>query len=576
MIKKLIILFLIISSYITSILLYVRQPYNSACSFVFWITSILLIFIYLINKGKITISKTLDLKKFSIKKFLNKNRLIIFIVLMGIIIRFWNLSSIPILTHDEAKDAGLFPQKIISGEIKDYFGFHAGINNNFFVLSSIPHLLNIDQVLKVRLFSALFGTISIILIYLLTNSILNKKTALISAFLLCTYHVHIHFSRTEFLNLFDGFYALVILLAFNFSAKAWKINSAILLATILGLGLHFYSGLRAFILLTSITFITFIFIKSSFKKFVVLFITFLLFFLITLGPTISVMTTRKAEFMATGTASTIISQNQTPINNLITIASNYKNSLLAYIQTPIDFHYRYGGPFLIVPFSIFFLIGLAVTLSRIKKPVYFLIILLIFGIPLLNSAILNTINYTHRLLSLVPLIILLTAFGIEKSTHLFKIFINKKIQTLLILIICIYFAIYNINLYFRENIWEKTLNINEFRAWEAQKIINRNSNKDIITFFIGNNYYPSFKSVPPLEYLTQKHTIIDVTNQVILDKISNYKNYINYLFIIMPENNYMFDKQALIKNLSTNKIEFERIYYKDIYLFDLLSLSRSN
>ncbi len=562
----------IIASYAISVFFYIKRPYDSLYSYIFWILSILLIFICISYKEKFKIN-SFNFKNFSFIKFINNNKLIIVILILGTIVRFWNLTSIPILTHDEAKDAGLFPQKIISGELKDYFGFNAGINNNFFILSSIPHLIITDPILKVRLFSALFGVLSILLIYLLAKSVFNKRVALISAALLSVYHVHIHFSRTEFLNLFDRFYGLLIFIAFSSLSGSWKINNVIMLATILGLGLHFYSGLRAIILLTTITFVIFTLVKNNFKKIVPFFIVFLFFFLVALGPIIVVMTTRGEEFKAEGTA-TVISSASHNLNSAINqIAVNYKNSLLSYIQTPIDFHYNYGGPFLIVPFSIFFLLGLLLAFSQIKKPIYLLIILSIFGIPFFNSAILNTVNYTHRLLSLIPLIIILTSFGIEKIAGLLKKLTDTKIALLFIVAICIYFAYYNIHLYFYKNIWERTLNINEFRAWESQKIIN-NLDKNTVTFFIGNDYYPSYRSVPPLEYLTQKHEIVDIIDREKLYQ-SLYKNVNNYLLIIMPDNKAMLDQQSLVKYLYPNKISSKKIYYKDMYLFDALRITKT-
>lgn len=574
MIKNLTFIFLITLSYLISILFYLNQPHDSILSYIFWLASILLIFIYVLYKENVG-DKFFNLKNFSILKLFNNNKLIITIIILGTVVRFWNLTSIPILTHDEAKDAGLSPQKIISGEIKDYFGYYAGINNNFFVLSSIPHLIIADPILKVRLFSALFGVFSILLVYLLVRDLAGKRNGLIAAFLLSVYHVHIHFSRTEFLNLFDSFYTLIILIAFSKLSKSWKINNITILATVLGFGLHFYSGLRAIILLTIITFIIFTFVKFNFKKIIILFITFLFFFLIALGPTIIVMGTRGEEFKAEGTASLALSTNHNLNSTINQIIVNYKDSLLSYIQKPIDFHYHYGGPFLIVPFSIIFILGLILTFKRIREPLYFLIIISIFGIPFLNSGILNTINYTHRLLSLVPLIIILTSFGIENIAKLLKNLINRSVALLFILAICAYFAYYNINLYFYENVWEKTLYINEFRAWEAQKIINNDNNINTVTFFIGSNNFPSYKSVPPLEYLTQKHKIIDITDQKILYQNSNYKSNSNYLFIIMPDNIILFNQQSLTEYLSPNKISSKRIYYKNMYLFDILKITKS-
>ena len=108
----------IIASYAISVFFYIKRPYDSLYSYIFWILSILLIFICISYKEKFKIN-SFNFKNFSFIKFINNNKLIIVILILGTIVRFWNLTSIPILTHDEAKDAGLFPQKIISGELKE-------------------------------------------------------------------------------------------------------------------------------------------------------------------------------------------------------------------------------------------------------------------------------------------------------------------------------------------------------------------------------------------------------------------------------------------------------------------------
>jgi len=575
MITQVILIFFTIASYIVSIYLYIKQPYNSSYSFILWAISILLLLLYLTYKERVKINRAFHQKSISLVKFLKSNKLLFVIIILAIIVRFWNITSIPILTHDEGKDAGLFPQKIISRELKDYFGFNAGINNMFFVVSSIPHLFLVDPILKVRFFSALFGVFSVILVYVLAKNIASKKTALISAIFLSVYHIHVHFSRTEFLNLFDSFYALIIFIVFSLLSRDWEIKNIILLAIILGIGLHFYSGIRALILLTFITFLIFTFIKCGIKKSIGFIVVFLIFFLIALGPMLIVMATRKDESMALGTATYVFSPNQTFNSNLNKIAINYKESLLAYVKTPIDFHYKYGGPFLFFPFSVFFIFGFILILKRVKSPINFLIASSIIGIPFFNSAIFTNINFTHRLLSLVPPIILLTSLGLEKSAFLIKKIINIKAETLFIVTVCIFFIAYNIHLYFYKNIWEKTLNINEFRAWEMQKIINQEDNRNSVVLFIGISYYPSYKSVPPLEYLTKKYTVIDILNPEMLYKIINYRNF-NYLFIILPDNNIISKEQILTKYFYPNKPYLKKVYYKSIYLFDILKITKPN
>lgn len=571
-------IFLYLSIFLTytlSMYLYAQSSLDARISAALWISSLLLSLLLLyLHKKRALISS--ELKRLSIYKILKENYILIAIIVLAILLRFWALDSIPILTHDEGKDTGLFPEMVLNGELKDYFGFYQGMNNFFFVFSSIPHLLVDNLVLKARLFSALFGVLSILLIYIVGKKLYSRKAGLIAAFFLCVYHVHIHFSRSEFLNLFDSFYTLVILLVFVILSRSWKISYVILLAITLGFGLHFYSGLRAVILLSIVTFLIFAIVKFrySVKKILASLAVFSIFFTIAVGPLSIVMITRTEEAKAQGVVTFVFSENQNLNDILNKVAVNYRDSLLAYVKTPIGFHYNYGGPFIVYPFSIFFLIGVFLIVKKTTNPVNFLILSSMLVIPFLNSAIFNHINNTHRLLSLVPLISLVTSQGVEKIASIIEKVINKNAGLFLVILFCSYFAIYNINLYFYKNIWERTLNINEFRAWEAQKLINQEDNKNTITMFIGSTYYPSYKSVPSLEYLTQKNKIIDIAYQEMLYQIPNYRNFSNYLFIILPGNNIIPDQQILTKYLSPNGISSKRIYYKDMYLFDFLKMTK--
>jgi len=568
-------IFLYLSIFLTytlSMYVYAHIILDPRISAALWVSSLLLSLLLLYSyKKRAPISS--EIKRLSIYKLLKENYILIAIIILAILLRFWALDSIPILTHDEGKDTGLFPEMVLNGELKDYFGFYQGMNNFFFVFSSIPHLLTDNLVLKARLFSGLFGVLSVLLIYIVGKKMYSRKVGLIAAFFLSVYHVHIHFSRTEFLNLFDSFYTLIILLVFILLSRSWKIKHAILLAITLGFGLHFYSGLRSIILLSSLTFLIFTIFKCNIKKALVYLAVFSIFFMIALGPLSIVMATRSEETKAMGVATFVFSENQSLNDNLSKLTINYKDSLLAYVKNPIDFHYNYGGPFLVFPFSIFFLIGIFLIVKRVTNPINFLILSSMLLIPFFNSAILTSINNTHRLLSLVPLIALVTSLGVEKIALIIEKVINKKATLLFVTLFCSYFAIYNIHLYFYKSAWEKTLNVNEFRAWEAQKLINQENNKNTLVLFVGSSYNSSYKGVPSLEYLSKKYTVIDILNPEMLYQIINYRNF-NYLFIILPDNNIISKEQILTKYFYLNKAYFKKVYYKSMYLFDILKITK--
>ncbi len=564
-------LFLLIVTilYISSISVYWQSISNAYLALIFWISALLLsLFVAVINNKKVI---TAFFKKtFQKNKFFQCNIFLIAIILLATLLRFYSLTEIPILTHDEAKDTGLFPQKALNGQLTDYFGFYAGINNFFFVVSAIPHLLFSDPILKVRFFSAFFGVLSVILIYFFSNKLFTKRVAITAGVLLATYHVHIHFSRTEFLNLFDSFYTLVILLVFFLFVKAISRYTIVFLAIILGFGLHFYSGLRAFIIITTFfSFFCILYKKNILKEKILQFLIFSIFFFVALGPTIVVFLTRPQEALASGTATLIFSHKETWAA-IMMLLTNYKNSILAYGLTPIDFHYHYGGPFLELPFSLLFILGVLLLLIKEKSKTSCLILLGLVGIPFFNSAIVEQVNYTHRLMSLVPLIIVSTAVGIEFVTITLEKAWGKTFAYPFLLTILVLFVYTNLSLYFINNVWEKTLFINEFRAWEAQRLIHGFSQKGTTVLFLGSPIMPSYKSVPPLEYLTKGYSIIDITAKDQFAQTLNTRKGIA-LLIILPEN--IAGIQSFNTSFSNHINMNKKIFYKELFLFDTVELS---
>ena len=139
---------------------------------------------------------------------------------------------------------------------------------------------------------------TVALIYIAGNYLFSRKTGIIAGFLLSAYHVHLFFSRTELLNLFDSFYGLLLLTLYFVYWRSRTQASLITLAIMLGSGLHFYSGLRAIIIIiTAFTLFSFINVKG-FRAKGSSFTSLVIFFLVGLGPTITLFfTDRLTEMM---------------------------------------------------------------------------------------------------------------------------------------------------------------------------------------------------------------------------------------------------------------------------------------
>jgi len=475
------------------------------------------------------------------------------------------LSEIPILGHDEARDAGLLPQSFLQGEIKDFFGHNVyGIPNTFIILTSIPHWLFGQTVFSVRILAAIFGSLTVILAYFLAKKFFDSKVGLITSLIMASYHVHLHFSRTEFLNLFDSFWACLVIWLLLVAIQSHLFFS-LLLGLSLGFSLHFYQGIRATVLFVGAYFS--IYLLKNFSSFSVKkFFSLTMGFLIGLGPTLLVIFIRPHQFWDTGNAgkSFLDFYAQEGVGGLIKFSTLLPNkiftSLAAIIVEPIDFHYRYGGPFLILPLALFFIVGLIVLLKNFTKKESNILVFWILSVIFFNSVLPESVNFTHRLLSLVPALVIIAALGIYKTAVIFRK--PALLSSLLIGALTLFVTIQNIKLYFFDSAWKRTISLNAKVATTAGFYTKQFDSE--INFYFLNSSRMSWKSVPSWEYLSGEQKIIDLEKtgfriQVLKIREKTQK----VVFIVLPERESDF---KLVKQIFPNCHE-RRFYFDDDFLF---------
>lgn len=471
------------------------------------------------------------------KSFFNKNEFLFLMVLvfLSAFLRFFYLEKIPLLSGDETRDAGFFPEAFLRGEIKDFFGYGVyGIPNLFFAFSSLPHLLFGHSVLAIRFWAAFFGVLTVVLTYFLAKKCFGALLGKVAALLAAVYHVHLHFSRSEFLPLFDSFWSslLAILLLNSLKEK----RSPLFLGIAIGLAFHFYQGIRPFLLLTAIYFLIWVLLafRRSRPFFGLKIGYFLAGLFLGLGPSLVVFLTRFGEIFNTGTAGKPLFLSLKPGEFLEIFPFNFSRSLGSLVYYPLDFHYHYGGPFLSFPFNVFFILGAVFLLLKIKKKESNFLLLWILAVLTFNSAILADLNFTHRLLSIIPAIMIVTALGIVKFARLFKFGQNNIFPKIFLTLIIAAFMFFNLKAYFSDAVWVKAIDTNTKVATIAGYYTASFSPET--KFYFLNSSRMGWRSCPTWEYLAPQVQVRDVKRDEIdylLPEIKNQggKN----IFIFLPE-----------------------------------------
>lgn len=182
-----------------------------------------------------------------------KNKILILIIFLAIVLRFWQLGNVPpspdwdeaslgynaysIMETGRDEYGQLFP--LILRSFDDYKpGFYAYLTIPFIKLFGLG-------VLAVRLPSAIFGILTVLATYFLVKELFQRKDlALLSSFLLAISPWHIQFSRIAFeSNVGLAFNVFIILFFLKALRQPWFL---VLSSFFAGLNIYMYQGEKVF------------------------------------------------------------------------------------------------------------------------------------------------------------------------------------------------------------------------------------------------------------------------------------------------------------------------------------------
>jgi len=109
-----------------------------------------------------------------------------------------------------------------------------------------------ESITSIRLPSALAGTLAVLATYAVIATIDRRRTALIAAAVMTTYHYHIHWSRLALNNVWDSLWVPLVLAAFAWGWKRKWSGGAVLAGLGLGLSQYFYSGSKVVVFLLAL------------------------------------------------------------------------------------------------------------------------------------------------------------------------------------------------------------------------------------------------------------------------------------------------------------------------------------
>lgn len=332
---------------------------------------------------------------------------------------------------DEVRDGGLNTMQIADGTLQNIFAYGRYDAHGLIIptITSFFYQLFGGSVLTYRFPSALLACIEVAAIFMLMRMQLNRTAAFFSALVLATLPLHIFFARTQVVVAFNSFWSSIILLSLYLLLKKKRAVDYAFFGTIIGFVFGFHAAIRvvAILVLLCVIGISLYEIVSKFIKkhqirnsLLKLFLL-VLFCFVGFGPRLLFSNTTNflhtSRFVLQQDAET---KTMPTMQEVQTIKDNYLKSLMVWFYEPTQYMYPDHKPIFPPLLAAFFLLGIGHSLFVVKNPFLYVLTFLIITVPLLSSAITDSINADHRLSPLMPIGIVFVGVGVYYVFSLVK------------------------------------------------------------------------------------------------------------------------------------------------------------
>lgn len=475
--------------------------------------------------------------------FFGRNKLLILAFLIALLLRTYNLSEIPVGLHGDEASIGYNAYSLLK-TLRDQNGHFLPISIDQFgdFRPAGYHYLDIPFIalfglngLAVRLPSAIFGVLSVLVLYFLVQEFFeNRVISILSAFLLAFLPWDINISRATSEGVVASFFVLLGLYFFIRWMKKRKTISRELGFSLLFLLLSFffYHAHRYFVVLFFPALLLFSFNsyspsqnkrKAAFFLYGLLLVA--LFFFLSIGKGTGRASEVSVLSIPGGSQQLKQAMDEEGIQNPL-ITRFYNNKLFYYTRFITTFYTQHlTGDFLFVntglpvrykiPFTgnlylieaPFLLFGLAIFLVegiKSKKYVYLIPLAWFLIAPIPAGLTWEDLPNVQRASLMIPAIVIAVAFGFYESLQLIK---NNKIKKIFV-VFCLLFFLQNF-LYFQHNyFWRSKVHEPWHRSASEKELIdaiemNKNKYKEIVMTTEHNNnfiFYLFYTKFDPATY----------------------------------------------------------------------------
>lgn len=447
---------------------------------------------------------------------------VIMVVFLGLALRFYKLGELPKVINGDEALIGLFAQGSVEGTLTNPFALWENIGAlymqliNFFItfLGATPFSL--------RLLPAIGGSLAVLTTYLFARQVTGKRVAFISAILLATSHIHIHFSRTVAVSYIQGTWLIPLELYFLLSGlekrSSWR---AAIGGVLLAIHMNVYiSAQITLAILVVYAIIAWIWLKKEFRPAWRQMFTFGGGFLVTFIPEASYMFRQPAEFLnrlnTDGTFTSGWLANEivlTGKSSAQILLERVVHAFLSLIYYPaIDF---YGSltPILSFTASVLFLLGLGYILLRTRSMKLLLLNGYFWGVTVAVAVFaIPPSADSYRMLIALPAVFLIAAIGLDQILTRLGMSWERKpfnyaaiTSTLLASLL-----IFNIWVYYFDFLGKCRYGGDpqtRFASYLGSYV--KTTNKDLDVYLLSDDVF-RYGTHSSVDFLTQKRSIINV------------------------------------------------------------------
>lgn len=424
----------------------------------------------------------------------------LFILILSIFLRVTNLDDIPLRVDGDSSRFALDGQRAWQEHWSLFStGWYGHANGYFYLVGWFLKIFKND-LLGIRMFSSLGGTLAILAVYLLAKEVFDEKNALWSSLFLGVCPFHLVFSRVGMEVVWTTFFAPLGI----FLLLKRKPVFSFLSGALVGLAQYFCPAMRLIPILTVAT-MTILWMKKqlNFKKMLTFLFVWSIGFFIIYSPMINYYLLHPEAYWARVNIISIFQsgwfENELKTSNLQAILiKQIINSFSAFhLPVKADLAWFYRTPFLDPLIIALFTLGLIVGLWQIKNwPFQFLFFYLLSGI-FLGGMITIGSPTPSRYIILFPAVACFVGVGLIKLIDFFS---SKKLAVSFLSGVIITTSLYSYWAHETKDVWDYDLNtqIATFAGRYLGKV-----SQDYDIYFVGNDYL-YYEAIPTLHFLTDK------------------------------------------------------------------------